>query len=215
MATTISDIGLTQDHVMEFIQQRLAAKRRSLNKWRNRYSATAYPKKMASNVMGSSIWASTLAAEAGSYFDGSNAKPDIQSALSSVQASSQQLNQRIAQRVDDRVQGNIDSLGPNAEGLQYDALMQAASVGANGNNQAVEKIEYNWVFNALQGNLLELWLSAGLVGMTKQRAFKELFYFVDADATLRNKTEIHGIFGQLSGAVLSAPDAYRQMPPLW
>jgi hypothetical protein len=180
---------------MEFIQQRLAAKRTSLSKWRNRYSASAYPKKMASNVMGSSIWASTLAAEAGSYFDGSNAKPDIQAALSSVQASSQQLNQRIAQRVDDRVQG--------------------ASAGANGNNQAVEKIEYNWVFNALQGNLLELWLSAGLVGMTKQRAFKALFYFVDADATLRNKTEIHGIFGQLSGTILSAPNAYRQMPPLW
>jgi hypothetical protein len=200
---------------MESIRHRLAAKRDSLGKWRKRYSKVEYPKKMASNVMGSAILANTLAAEAPNFFKGADRVKDIGDALSRVSSRSNSLNNEIAKRVYDRVNGKSPTLGANSEVIQFGPLMSAASEGSEGSNQAVEKMEYNWVYNALQGDLLELWLAAGLLGMENETAFSELFYFVQVSSSLSSKDEIYGLFGQLSGVVLGAPNTYRQMPPLW
>lgn len=191
-------------------------KRKSLSKWRNRYSKSEYPERMAANVMGSSILKATLSSRVSRYFRTStNSSLNLEGALSKVDNDSSSLNRDIARRVDDRINGRRNDLGEKSSDIDYEKLMSEARRGQNGDNQSIEKIEYNWVYNALSVDLIELWFACGLAGMSKSTAFNELFHFVELSTNLDNPTEINAVFGELSGAILSAPGAYRKMPALW
>ena len=200
---------------MQSIQQRLASKHDSLGKWRRRYPKSEYPKKVALNVMGSALLAATLADQPDQYFGNGHQVSSVQAAIARINKESDTLNRSIAKQVDDKVNGRTASLGAYSDVVNFDSLMNAVRQGASGDSQVVERIEYNWVYNALQGDLMELWLVGGLMGMDKLTAFNELFYFVNVDARLSTSQEVYGMFGQLSGTVLAVPDAYRPMPALW
>lgn len=212
--TSLSEIGLNQDQVLDSIRQRISQKRVSMEKWRERYSKSEYPQRMASNLMGSNILAAMLSSSHSDYFDG-RIDGGIGEAMSKVSSKSSKWQREIAERVDKRVNGKANTLGSYSDGIHYEPLMAAVKQGADGNSEAVEKIEYNWVHNALKGDLLELWLTAGLLGMSKTKSFENLFFFIDFDSKFSSDEEVDQTFSHLSAVLLSQPELYPQMPALW
>lgn len=213
---TAASVGMTRDEIMRAVQTRLAAKRQSISKWRARHDPSDYPKRMAANLIGADILNARLARRAPSLFQQGQADPvSLQRALEVVTKESSTIQKNVIDLVERRINGRIGSLEPEFQEPTYQALMGAASAGANRDNVSVEKIEYNWVFNALTTDMMELWLGLGLSGLNMQSAFEEAFYFVQADPDLTSTDGIRRAFHGLATAMLSAPGAYRQEPNLW
>lgn len=213
---SIAKLGITQDQIMHAMQSRLAVKRQSLNKWRNRYSKREYPTRMAANLIGADIMNIRLAKKAPELFrQGQNKPVGLNEALNVSANESRSMHREVAVRVDKRLKGQITSLEPDFHERAYKTLLSAAKAGSGGDNEQIEEIEYNWVSSALTTDLVEFWCAFGLAGLNKSKAFKEAFYFAQSDPNLSSAKGIRDSVHGLSVAILSAPGAYRQMPPLW
>ena len=201
---------------MHAMQTRLSMKRQSLAKWRDRYTKSEYPSRMVANLVGADIINVRLAQRAPELFQRGMSTPlPMEQAMGGAVSVSRTIHQEVAPLVDKRTKGQVSTLEPEYSEGTYSALITAAGLGSRGDSAQVEKIEYNWVYSALSTDLMEFWISFGLAGMGKERAFREAFYFAQSDANLTSADNIRGTFHGLSVAVLSAPGAYREMPPLW
>lgn len=209
-------LNISESEIMQILQSRIHMKRDTMAKWRDRYSKQEYPVRMVSNFICTDILNGRLVKKSNHYFQ-PKTKTHIEflDAIAVTNKDQSHMHNEVAMMVDDRKMGKIATLEPEYTDELYEKINMSSFLGHEGINEEIEKLEFNWVYGALKTDLIQLWLTFGLCGLSRTEALKRAFYFISYDSNMVNEGEIKGVFHDLSVQMLNVPGAYRPMPPLW
>jgi cell division protein ZapA (FtsZ GTPase activity inhibitor) len=189
------------------IAARTNDKLQKLQQWRGRYQDSEYPSKVAINVTLEAL----VTEEKHSYYENSfgNSKvQDLEAGVEKVGAKEKEIRDRVVTEAEGAYETR-----PNIGSLQLDGLRSKVDVAADGDNSAVEDLEFSLVYYGGVFELFTGWYAAGLCGLSREQAMVAM-----TGQSIRTPSEIQaveGYFSDYTSSVLEQIDVYQQLPALW
>lgn len=190
--------------------------------WRNRYPKEQYSSKVVLNLFYEVYPTNLMWGDISNFFSRSfklfdkdkfdNFSSAFNHAFSVFrQFQIQEVHKNILILMDtNNIVGNID----------FSKLKSLSNDANKGSNEAVENVEYTYVFDNIINELILRWAALGLMGLDKLRAFEELTGMILGGIDFGDLKNTSISFGQpvgiyLSGATRDDLGAYKPLPDLW
>lgn len=189
------------------IAARANDKLQKLQQWRGRYQSSEYPSKVAINV---TLEALVTEREHSFYEDsfGSSRVQDLEEGVEKVRAREKGIRDQVITGAEDAYQTRS-----NIGGLELNGLRSKADIASNGDNGAVEDLEFSLVYYGGVFELFTGWYAAGLCGLSREQAMVAMTG--QAIKTPSDVQAVEGYFSDYTGSVLEQIDVYQQLPNLW
>jgi len=146
-----------------------------LEKWRRRYSQTEYPSKIVMNIFYSQygmnmIWESQIASSFGQL---TNSEKDIAKAFNQIFGDYRNAQEDLlhGEILNSLMEKNKDSLIGN---LRYGEFKTDIKNAENGDNSAVERLEYNYIQYRLINTSILFWAGFGRLGTNKLNSLAKI-----------------------------------------
>lgn len=182
-------------------------KLQKLQQWRERYQDSEYPAKVAINITLEAL----VTEEEHSYYEnsfGNSSAENLERGVEKVRSKEKEIADRVVTEAESTYETRR-SVGS----LQLNGLRGKADVAANGDNSAVEDLEFSLVYYGGVFELFTGWYAAGLCGLSREQAMVAMTG--QAIRTPSDIQAVEGYFGDYTSSVLKQIGVYQQLPALW
>ena len=181
-----------------------------LNEWRSRYSKHEYPYKVVLNMFYELYSISFIWDEISSYFSGNKRYSDFKQAYHYVadlksEVQVQKVNPQLIQLLNSNVKAGPESFSVWEEDIEK---------AKNGDNTAVEQIEYGYFWYAMVCDVIVAWAACGLIGNNKREAFIDSTGSEFGDMTYNEDLE-ETIKWIGAGMSFTIKRFYKKLPDFW
>jgi hypothetical protein len=189
------------------IAARANDKLQKLQQWRERYQDSEYPAKVAINI----TFEALVTEEEHSYYEssfGNSHVDNLGEGVEKVRSKEKEIRDRVVTEAESTYETRR-SVGS----LQLNGLRSKADVATNGDNSAVEDLEFSLVYYGGVFELFTGWYAAGLCGLSREQAMVAMTG--QAIRTPSDIQAVEGYFGDYTSSVLEQIGVYQQLPALW
>lgn len=191
----------------EMMAVRAPERRDKLKEWRRRYSKSAYPSKVAQNIVLDGL---VQEREHNTYEDSFGIKEadNIQKAIDKVRKREEGIMNRALSDAE-KAYENREWIG----NMEVEGLKDKVSSAESKDDVAVEELEYSYVYYGLMYELFTGWYAAGICGLGREEAMGVMTgHVVDDPSDLE---AVEGLFGDYVGTVVQKTNIYEALPLLW
>lgn len=179
--------------------------------WRNRYSLTEYPEKVALNIFYRKYTIEFMFPEILKYFEG---LPKIKS--DDFNEGNQKLQDFYGATAMNKTQPVLLNLlkdeQRNIGNTNYSIFTKLISEAKSGNNAKLEELEYSYLYYFLTDECILLWAAFGGTGLSKIEAIGKMSGVLIEVEEIKHYAVIEQILGKLCAAAY-LNDNYKALPP--
>jgi len=203
-----------QKAIVEFYQRKLD----KLLEWRERYSKEEYPYKIIQNLFydlfaTQEIWAFIVSSF--ESLDKMTEKPGtIKDAFNTLAMKKRQTAlEYIHPRLMQLLKNNVQIAGE----FCFSDLETEIRLAQNGDNSAVERVEFTYIFEELVDDSIYLWATFGLLGRSKEDAFYEVTGALHGSMNFESYKSTRNAFSLPIGMFLDSnvQKLYKPLDKLW
>lgn len=208
-----------RNEMSQLLQTIYAAKYQLLQTWRQRYSKTDYPRKVALNVLYESLitermWDREIQGFFALFAEKVGRVDSFQDAFSLVRYGREKIG---AEEIKPRIEHEFGARNQIGD-LNVAGLRTRVAEATNGSNIQVEEIEFTYTYYTLAHECINAWSACGLMGMTKQQAYENVADVQLGGIDFSSLTSVEAAFMQNVGFFLNntlTGSNYRPLPQLW
>lgn len=189
------------------IEQNIASRHSQLRKYRNRYSNREYPKKVAVNIVYSALADRKFLENREIFFQGQQ-YPSLEQAGQAAAAKREEYRQSVIHSVEDTL-----SEGGKIGLVDVGELRDGYKNARKRDNDAVEKVEYAYVYFGTICDCIFEWAAHGLIGSDMMQASMNTTGVAFGEQNFQSTDQIEKMFYSSVGSHVD--ERYNSLPPLW
>ncbi len=178
-----------------------------LREYRQRYSKQEYPRKVAINLVYEALANQELLKDKQTFFQG-QLFPSLPQAAQAGGMKRDHYRQAVIRRVEQ----TLDS-SPSVGNLQVDAMRETVRKAQDGDNAAVELLEYSFVYYSAMYDCIWSWAVVGLTGSDMMQASGSVTGMFFGPPNFDDNGQIEKMFYSAINAFVE--DLYTRLPSLW